>query len=355
MSAKCADDRSGILLTGGAGVVGRILLRRLAEEFPERPVYALVHNRKPEIAHSNTRLISGDITEPMLGMTTEQHRRVCDSVDTIVHCAASTRFTLPLDESRRVNVAGTANVLQFARRTPRLRMLLHISSTFIAGRRHGELREIPLHDPAGWFNPYEQSKFEAEQVILQQGKNLPWIIARLSTLAGNSQTGHVAEFNYFHQVLRLIPRNPLPLIPGRPDTPVDVVPDDWTGDALLSILRTCPPAGAVLHLCAGPAQSLPAQEVLELGFGLHWRAHPASRAIMPRFVNLSEFQAFIAGLRRHGSETLLRFAELLLLYMPHLEVHQHFLNTNTSTLLAASGITPPRPREFLPLVMLSCM
>jgi nucleoside-diphosphate-sugar epimerase len=211
-----------------------------------------------------------------------------------------------------------------------------------------------LCDSAGWFSPYEQSKFEAEQLVLQQQNDVPWVIARLSTLVGNSRTGHIAQFNYFHQLLRLIPSNPFPIIPGTPGAPVDVVADDWVGDALLGILQNTPARGSVLHLCAGPSESLPAHEVLEMAFRLHHNNRPNSRAIIPSFVSLPEFETFIANVRRKGSEKLWRMAELLMLCLPHLELHQHFLNTETTALLAQSGITPVRTRAFLPLVMASC-
>jgi len=345
---------SGIFLTGATGLVGGLLLRRLARECPERPVFALVHNRQAVSTQGNVHLIPGDITETGLGMPAEVYGQLCRRTGTIVHCAASTHFALPLDESRRINVEGTANVMAFARHAPRLRSFLHISSTFIAGRNRGELRETPLRESAGWFSPYEQSKFEAEQLILEKGSDLPWAIARLSTLVGNSQTGDIAQFNYFHQLLRFIPRNPFPVIPGTPDAPVDVVADDWVGESLLKMVQKPPAAGSVLHLCAGPAQSMPAHEVLELAYRLHRRDRPKSRATIPSFVSLSEFETFIAEARTVGSEKLWRMAELLRLCLPHLEVHQDFLNTDTTALLAQSGITPVRTREFLPLVIASC-
>ena len=344
----------GIFLTGATGLVGGLLLQRISKETPERPIYVLVRDRKPASISPNTTLIAGDITQPGLGIPRDRYAELCTSIDTIVHCAASTKFTLPLPASRRVNVDGTANILQLARDARQLKKFLHISSTFVAGRRRGELPEALLQHTAGWFTPYEQSKFEAEQLIREEGRSLPWVIARLSTVAGNSQTGHVSQFNYFHQLLRLVPRNRFPVIPGTPAAPVDLVADDWVASALLAIINSEQPAQSVVHLCAGPAQTLPAQEILELAFDLHRRRRPGSSATVPTFVSLAEFQDFAAGLRRRGEEILCRLAELLLLCLPHLEVPQQFLNARTTALLAQSGITPVRTRDFLPLVMQSC-
>jgi nucleoside-diphosphate-sugar epimerase len=349
-----AADRNGIFLTGATGLVGGLLLRRVAEDNPKRAIYALAHHCHAITDLPNVRAIPGDITQPRLGIPNDVYFQLTDLFDTIVHCAASTKFALPLPAAREVNVLGTANILQLARDTKHLKRLLHVSSTYVAGRRSGPLPEAPVVDPAGWFSSYEQSKFEAEQLICEQGNGLPWVIARLSTLVGDSRTGRVAQFNYFHQLLRLVPRNLFPVIPGVPDAPVDVVADDWVAGALLGVLREESPPGSVLHLCAGPSQSLPAWEVVELAFELHRRREPKSRATVPSFVSLSEFQTYAAGLRTKGEETLWRMSGLLLLCLAHLEVHQPFLNGGTTASLARWGVTPLRTRDFLPLIMQSC-
>jgi nucleoside-diphosphate-sugar epimerase len=342
-----AADRA-VFLTGATGLVGGLLLRRLALENPDRTIHALVRLRDITTDLPNAHLIPGDITQPQLGMPPDVYAHLCGSIDTIVHCAASTKFTLPLSASREVNVRGTANILQLARHTAGLKMLLHISSIYVAGRRNGALEEAPVNDIAGWFSPYEQSKHEAEQLISGQD-DLPWTIARLSTLVGDSRTGRVAQFNYFHQLLRLVPRNPFPMIPGLAAALVDVVADDWVTDALVAIIQRRTASRCVLHLCAGPAQSVPAQEILELAFALQ-----KTRATMPSFVSVAEFQSFAATLRRRGEETLWRLSELLLLSMPHLEMRQTFLNTRTTATLARFGVTPLQTRAFLPSIMRSC-
>src|SRR5947209_5292167 len=133
-------------------------------------------------------------------MPKEDYLRLADSIDTIVHCAASTKFNLPLLESREINVQGTANVVELARRSPCLRKLLHVSTAYIAGRKPGPLHEAAMTEPHGWFNSYEQSKFEAEQIVLDQASDIPVVIARISTIVGNSSTGRISQFNYFHQL-----------------------------------------------------------------------------------------------------------------------------------------------------------
>jgi nucleoside-diphosphate-sugar epimerase len=253
-----------------------------------------------------------------------------------------------------VNVHGTENILELARRMKKLELLLHISTVYVAGRLSGPLHEAQLLHPNGWFSPYEQSKFEAEKLVIEKGSGLPWVIARLSTVIGNSVTGAISQFNYFHQLLRLVPNNRFPFIPGEPQTPVDVIADDWVLGALEVLLRANLSPGTIVHLCAGPSQALPAQQIVELAFRHHRLQQPNSASGMPRFVSLEEFQAFAKGLKRKGETALSRMAELLLLYLPHLHVQQSFLNEQTNSLLRNEGMVPPRTAEYLPRIIQSC-
>lgn len=185
--------------------------------------------------------------------------------------------------------------------------------------------------------------------------DVPWVIVRLSTVVGNSRTGHISQFNYFHQLLRLIPHNPFPFIPGDPGAPVDLVSDDWVTDALISIINSdSNPDRRVFHLCAGPAQSLPAQDVVDIAFELHRQRDPSSRVAVPSFVSLEEFQRFAATFSGRRGIACSQMAERLMLYMPHLEVRQSFLNTVSNSLLEQRGITPRHTRDFLPRIIESC-
>lgn len=331
------------------------MLRQMAEQRPGQIIFALTSRSAGVPPLPNVRWLKGDISQPRLGLPTSLYMQLCESVGTIIHCAASTKFTLPLAASRNVNLRGTAHVLELARQTKRLQTFLHISTTYVAGRRSGALHEAELAGPEGWFSAYEQSKFEAEKLIFETGGDLPWIIARPSTIVGNSLTGKISQLNYFHQLLRLVPSSPLPVIPGTPEVLVDVVADNWITDGLLAILNGKPTTHSVFHLCTGPSQSLSAGEIVEMAFCLHSRRQSNLGANVPRFVPLEEFQAFANVLRRNGETARSRIADLLLLYLPHLSVQQPFLNEKTNDFLQrVEGRLPPSPREFVPGIIASC-
>jgi hypothetical protein len=89
-------NRNAILLTGATGLVGGLLLRRLADENANRIIYALVRRPEATAKVKNTHFVLGDMTQPGLGMREDVYSQLAESIDTIVHCAASTKFTLPV-------------------------------------------------------------------------------------------------------------------------------------------------------------------------------------------------------------------------------------------------------------------
>ena len=109
-----------VLLTGATGFVGREILSRFLAR-GDRQIYALVRadndddaaGRLP--AHERLTAVAGDIEDPGLGLSDGTGERLRREVGTVLHCAASVSFDLPLPESRRVNVEGTRHVLDFAR------------------------------------------------------------------------------------------------------------------------------------------------------------------------------------------------------------------------------------------------
>ena len=142
----------------------------------------------------------GDLTDgSRLGLARESYDALTRDVTEILHCAASTQFDLPLDQARVVNVEGTRNMIAFARECRRVQRIGCCSTVYVAGKRTGEFTEDDLDNGgAGFVNTYEQSKYEAEQMLRAVMAELPLAMYRLSTLIGDSQSGRVNGFNAVH-------------------------------------------------------------------------------------------------------------------------------------------------------------
>lgn len=353
---------SALLVTGASGLVGGDLLDRLLAAQPERRILLLTRGRSripARLLHGEVEIVEGDLRLADLGLPASALSRLQGAVSGIVHCAADTRFDLTLEEARAANVNGTAHLLALARGCRKLERFIHLSTVYAAGRMSGRIPETPLAPPAEFSSSYQQTKFEAEQLVVAAMRELPAAIVRLSSIIGNSATGRVRQFNHVHQLLKLFPRNHLlPVVPAEPDVPVDLIPSDWTADALAWIVDRGFAPGRVFHLCAGPLGSFTVREMIDLTRELY-ESHPkASRWTpirAPRLVSLAEWEQFAAQSLRGGHKLLTELIRLLGYFLPHLAIHQRFENGRTLAALAGAGIAPAPVRQTYTRVLQYCL
>lgn len=142
-----------VLVTGARGFIGAALATAYRERGWEVRGVDLT-------ADPAAGIVAGDVGEPGAW---QDH---ADGCDLVVHTAAvvSMRITRP-DETWRINVAGTANVVDAAVRGG-ARRLVHLSSVVVFGMDppDGVTEEHPV---AITGLPYGDTKVAAEQVVLQ--------------------------------------------------------------------------------------------------------------------------------------------------------------------------------------------
>jgi long-chain acyl-CoA synthetase len=258
-----------IILTGATGFLGGELLVRLLER-TDHEVIALV--RAPDDAAAAARLdatlavllppgavpdgrvraVAAHLDQPGLGLPASSRDALAAGAQAVVHCAASVSFTLPLDEARAINVGGTRAMLDLAAAAgSSLERFVHVSTAYVAGDRPGPYRASEGDVGQRPRNTYEQTKLEAESDVL--AAQLPNAsILRPSIVVGDSRTGWTPAFNVIYWPLRAFARGLLPVVPGDPGAPVDVVPVDTVADALLA-LAVGPPRSGTFHAVAGDA------------------------------------------------------------------------------------------------------
>src|SRR5262245_62001228 len=193
------SNGSALLLTGATGLVGGHLLEHLLAARPERQVLLLIRQSdKAPLFGRNARVIplKGDVTLPGLGLDAAVTSALESNLTEIIHCAADTRFGLPLEQARMTNTVGTQNLLTLAAHCKRIKKFAHLSTVYVAGRSTGRVMETPLKHSSGFCNTYQQSKYEAEELLVEAMSWLPVTIFRLSSIIGDSDTGRVRQFNY---------------------------------------------------------------------------------------------------------------------------------------------------------------
>ena len=342
-----ADHGRTTLLTGATGLVGGGLLRILREDDDRRLVALARPGTAAAALASDPRItmLPGDLTSPQLGLDESCQEMLTTHVSEIVHCAADTRFGLPLEAARAVNTTATATLLDLARLCRKLERFVHVSTVYVAGRASGSFGEAPLVHEKGFFNTYQQSKYEAEHLVVGAMLDIPAVIVRLSSLIGDSRSGHVRQFNYVHQLMKLLPKNVLPIAPGLARAPIDLIPTDWAIPALAQVVQGGRP-GSVYQICAGADRSLAVEEMIELTIRAY-ASHPEGRRWLPirapHLVSLNEFEAYVERRRLESDRLLNELLRVLGYFLPHLGVYQAFANGATLEVLQAGGLGAPPP------------
>jgi len=189
-----------VLLTGGAGFLGRHLLRELLASGVQ--VRAL--SRRPEtdaaLASLGAQPVRGDVTDgPSV------HAAMA-GVDAVFHAAADTNTWSKRNAAQwATNVGGIENLIAAAREEG-VRGFVHTSSVSAYSHLvHQTLREdVPQRGADSWIN-YERSKHAAEKAVRASG--LPYIVFQPAHILGPGDTHN------WSRLFVLVDRGELPGVP----------------------------------------------------------------------------------------------------------------------------------------------
>ena len=249
-----------VLITGASGAIGAEVAALLAAS-GER-VVALLHRERRIVRNdgralpldgtggSSVETLGGDVTQPRFGLPAADWERLRERLDAIVHSAAITDFGRPEELYRAVNVEGTRNVLELAAGGARAIPLVHVSTAYVCGERHGVVREDELAVGQSFANAYERSKHDAELLVrAAAARGLPVTIARPSIVVGAARSGVTRDFKGMYLFVKLLVEERLSLVPASYDALVDFVPIDYVAEAIAELARRPrETAGSTLHL-----------------------------------------------------------------------------------------------------------
>lgn len=248
-----------VLVTGGAGFIGRHLVARLLAR-PEVTQVRVLDNLfrpcpapgdmldDPLVCEPRVRFVKGDIRDA------EACRRAVAGAELVFHLAAQSNVlgsVTDLDYSFGANVAGTVNLLAAARDAACVRRFVFASSR----EAYGEPAELPVREdaPLAPKNAYGASKMAAEAycgAFAAQGLDVR--VARMANVYGPGDRDRVIPL--FCQ--RALAGEPLLIYGG--GQLIDFVPVGLTCEALLRLAERAPelPAGPV-NIGSGRGVSLP--------------------------------------------------------------------------------------------------
>jgi nucleoside-diphosphate-sugar epimerase len=160
-----------ILVTGGGGFLGSSICRQLLAR--GHRVVAYQRSSANHLAHPDLTDVRGDISD------SASLARAASGCDAIIHTAGKAGVWGRAGDYHRVNVDGTANVIETCRRQS-IRHLVHTSSPSIVhagGDISGGDESLPIADH--FTAPYPASKAAAERLLIAaNGKDLRTVALR---------------------------------------------------------------------------------------------------------------------------------------------------------------------------------
>ncbi|XP_028555399.1 fatty acyl-CoA reductase 3 [Dendrobium catenatum] len=168
-------EEKSILVTGSTGFLAKIFVEKVLRVQPNvKKLFLLVRASDAKLAterfqnevitkelfdvlkkkHGNdfdsfiskkVHPIKGDIIHENLGIEDYNLREMLwKEIDIVVNVAATTNFYERYDVALNINVLGAKHALEFAKQCTKLKMLLHVSTAYVAGVKEGVISEKPF-------------------------------------------------------------------------------------------------------------------------------------------------------------------------------------------------------------------
>ena len=167
-----------VAITGASGFLGRHLVVELRRSGHD--ITAIVRPTSDTSSLASARIAVADLND------LDAMQRAFQACEVVYHLAGAVDFGADWERFHNLNVIGTANVLQAARRAG-VRRVVHCSSIVAVG---ASCRPLRLDETADWnleyLNvPYVTTKWQAEQLALKaNGENLEVVVANPSAVIG---------------------------------------------------------------------------------------------------------------------------------------------------------------------------
>lgn len=312
---KFLENRS-ILVTGATGFLAKIFVEKILRVQPNvKKLYLLLRAQDNNAAlqrfnneavakdlfkllrekhggnlntliSERTTIIPGDITFENLGVKDSNLlEEMWREVDVVVNLAATTNFDERYDVSLGLNTFGAINVLNFAKKCSKLKVLLHVSTAYVSGEKRGLILETPYNlgetlngtsgldiytekkvmeetlkqlrlegssqesitsamkelglqraRKYGWPNPYVFTKALAEMILGDLKEDVPLVIFRPTIVTSTLQDpfpGWVEGIRTIDSLAVGYGKGKLTCFLGDPEAIIDLIPADMVVNAMI--------------------------------------------------------------------------------------------------------------------------
>ena len=310
-----ASEPENIFITGVTGFLGAFLLHELFEQ-TQAMIYCLVRSSSPESGkqkikrnlehyllgneefYSRIIPVLGDLSQPLLGLTEHQFRKLASEIDLIYHNGALVNLIYPYTALRATNVFGTQEILRLASQI-KVKPVHFISTVDLFQSAHYLGRKVIHEQDAldyseGFYNGYAQSKWVAEKLMMTaRVRGIPVCIYRPAMIAGHSQTGVSHTDDMMCRMIKGFIQ--LGFAPDL-DLMVNMSPVDYVSRAIIHLSRQKETLGKVFHLVNPHSLHLSkfVKEINSLGYPMQQIAYDKWQAELRRNVNISQKNALSA-------------------------------------------------------------
>jgi amino acid adenylation domain-containing protein/thioester reductase-like protein len=263
-----------IFLTGATGYLGVHILAELLEsgvtvialarsENDEAAKERIIKNLSKynltfsqDIVENHLHAVSGDLSQPLLGMDYTSFKSLALEIDSIVHCGAQVNLIKPYSSLKEANVLGTQEILRLATTNgffkTKVKAVHYISTNGIfpvekeaysnmeEGIIHAK-EDIALDDLARNLSEgYAMTKWVAEQMCtIAESRGLPISVLRPGNMAGSTKTGiqNPDDLNYL-LIKGMIETKAAPVIGT--NYALDLTPVDFAAQAVSQLVVKAP-------------------------------------------------------------------------------------------------------------------
>ncbi len=246
LTIKDAFAGARVLVTGASGFLGTALVAKILASLSDIAELLLLVRSKPgapaaervrrRVLGSNAfeslrtradwpaleakvRTLDGDLRHDKLGLS-DDDLTALETVDLVVHCAATVEFDAPIDEAFETNLVGPNRLLDTLEASgAHPRRIVHVSTAYVAGLVKGHVPEAPWTDTPG----RPRLDWRAELASTRQTR---------ATVEADSRTPERAK-EFEHKARRIIGPAGAPSIAARSEH----LRRDWVSERLVDMGR----------------------------------------------------------------------------------------------------------------------
>ena len=208
-----------VLLTGASGFMGAFLLKELLHQTEAR-IHCLIRASDREEGrlriekalreyclwegHESNRVVPivGNLSEPLLGLSSESFARLTEKIDVVYHNAALVNFLYPYNMLKKPNVVGTQEMLRLACRN-RAKPFHFVSTVSVLGNQPHLQNETEMEAAEGLEGGYSQSKWVAEKLVMEAWRRgLPVCVYRPSLVVGATENGRWNQGDFASRLIK---------------------------------------------------------------------------------------------------------------------------------------------------------